>query len=174
MELNVAQAIEILQRTPETLRALLEGLSPAWTQTDGSREDWNPHAVIGHLIHGEETNWIPRAEMILQYGDSRPFDGFDRFAQFDRFADQPLDQLLHTFAQLRQENIAKLEALHLTEAQLGLRGQHPQLGAVTLRQLLASWVVHDLNHIGQVAEAMSKRYTQAVGPWKANLDILSR
>lgn len=172
MELD--QVVQVLQRTPATLRALLQGLSPAWTQPSGDRDSWDPYAVIGHLIHSEETNWIPRIEMILQYGESRPFEAFDRFAQFDRFTGQSLEQLLDTFAQLRRQNLAKLEAMHLTAGQLELRGHHPQLGAVTLHQLLAAWVVHDLNHVGQVVEAMSKRYTDDVGPWKVNLAILTR
>lgn len=172
MELD--QTLEILERTPATLRAILEGLSADWTHTHSDPDSWSPSAVVGHLINGEETNWLPRAEMILQYGESRPFESFDRTAQFDRFKDQSLDQLLNTFEQLRRQNIARLKAMQLTSAQLSLRGTHPELGAVTLQQLLATWVVHDLNHIGQVVEAMSKRYVEAVGPWKAYLPILSR
>ncbi|MBI5053325.1 MAG: DinB family protein [Chloroflexi bacterium] len=172
MELD--QTLEILERTPATLRAILEGLSADWTHTHGDPDSWSPSAVVGHLIHGEETNWLPRAEMILQHGESRPFESFDRTAQFDRLKDQSLDQLLNTFEQLRRQNIARLKTMRLTSAQLSLGGTHPELGAVTLRQLLATWVVHDLNHIGQIVEAMSKRYVEAVGPWKAYLPILSR
>lgn len=174
MTLELAQDIEILERTPHTLRALLGGLSAPWIHNDRGPDDWSPFAVVGHLIHGEETNWLPRVEMILRYGHSRPFESIDRLAQFGRFDDQPLDGLLATFAQLRGENLNRLQAMRLTQAQLELRGLHPELGAVTLRQLLATWVVHDLNHLGQVAEAMSKRYADAVGPWKAYLDILGR
>ena len=172
MELD--QTLEILERTPATLRAILAGLSADWTHAHSDPDSWSPSAVVGHLINGEETNWLPRAEMILQYGESRPFETFDRTAQFDQLKDQSLDQLLNTFEQLRRQNIARLKAMQITSAQLSLRGTHPELGAVTLRQLLATWVVHDLNHIGQVVEAMSKRYVEAVGPWKAFLPILSR
>ena len=174
MELQLEQALEILDRTPAILRAILEGLSADWVQTHGDRDSWSAYDIIGHLIQGEESNWMPRAEMILRDGESRSFEPFDRFAMFERSKNQTLEQLLDTFALLRQQNIAKLKAMDLTSAQLELRGTHPELGAVTLRQLLATWVVHDLNHIGQVVEAMSKRYSEAVGPWKAFLPILSR
>ncbi len=174
MEFQLEPVIAILQRTPATLRALLAGLSPAWTQPDGDRDAWSPHAVVGHLLHAEETNFIPRAEMILHQGESHPFESFDRYAQFERFGDRPLDALLDLFAERRQENLARLDAMHLTPAQLDLRGVHPELGTVTLRQLIATWAVHDLNHLGQVAEGLSKPYAEAVGPWKANLPILTR
>ncbi len=174
MELQLEQTLEILDRTPATLRVILEGLSADWSQTNGDRDSWSAYDVIGHLIQGEESNWMPRAEMILRDGESRSFEPFDRFAMFERSKDKSLEQLLDTFALLRRQNIAKIRAMNLTSAQLELRGTHPELGVVTLRQLLATWVVHDLNHIGQVIEAMSKRYSEAVGPWKVFLPILSR
>jgi uncharacterized damage-inducible protein DinB len=174
MTFQIEQALEILERTPATLQALLSGLSTGWTQTSGDIETWDAYAVIGHLIHCEETDWLPRAEIILQNGETRPFEPFDRLAQFDRFTDQPLDQLLDMFAGLRRQNLARLKAMQLTPAQLALRGTHPELGPVTLGQLLAAWVVHDLNHIGQIVEALSKRYGQDVGPWQAYMPILGR
>ncbi len=174
MEFDVEQALEILDRTPAILRAVLEGLSPAWTQTHGDPESWSPYDVVGHLIHGEEGDWLPRAKIILEYGESRPFEPVDRLAQFERSKNQSLDQLLDTFTQLRRQNLARLRDMHLTAAQWEQRGTHPALGTVTLRQLVATWVVHDLNHIGQIVEAMSKRYAETVGPWKAYLPILSR
>jgi hypothetical protein len=174
MEFQLEPAIDILGRTPATLRALLEGLSDAWTRSNADADSWSPHSVVGHLIHGEETDWIPRARIILEQGESRPFDPFDRFAHLARFGPQPMDQLLDRFEQLRRQNLATLQGMNLTAERLERRGTHPALGAVTLRQLLATWVAHDLNHIGQVVEVMSKQYAEAVGPWEAFLPILSR
>lgn len=174
MDLELDRALEILERTPATLRALLTGLSPAWTHSSGEPDSWSPYVIVGHLIHGEETDWIPRAEIILEHGESRAFEPFDRLAQLERFKHEPLDRLLDTFAGLRRENLARLKSMHLTTTQLDRCGMHPALGTVTMRQLLATWVVHDLNHIGQVVRVMSKHYTDAVGPWKAYLPILTR
>ncbi len=174
MDLELDRAVEVLERTPATLRALLSGLSTTWTHTSGEANSWSPYVIVGHLIHGEETDWIPRARIILEHGEARPFEPFDRFAQLDRLEDQPLDRLLDSFAELRCEKLAQLRAMKLTPAQLDLRGMHPALGVVTLRQLIATWVVHDLNHIAQTARVMSKHYSDAVGPWKAYLPILTR
>jgi len=129
---------------------------------------------VGHLIHGEETDWIPRARIILTQGQSQPFEPFDRFAQGRRFAGWSLERLLDRFAGLRAEGLATLRGWRLTREQLALRGQHPELGQVTLSQLLASWVVHDLGHIAQISRVMAKQYTVAVGPWKAYLPVLTR
>lgn len=126
------------------------------------------------MIHGEETDWIPRALIILEYGESRQFETFDRFAQFERSKGKSIAQLLDEFAELRDRNIIKLRELNLTAAQMDLRGTHPAFGAVTLKQLLATWVVHDLNHLGQVARVMARQYSEAVGPWKEYLSILTR
>ena len=167
-------AIGVLERTPPTLRALLGGLSDDWTSAGGHEEEWGPFDVVGHLIFGEETDWIPRARIILEYGDSRPFVPFDRFAQFQRFKGRSLDDLLNEFERARDRNVQTLREMKISADQLKLRGMHPELGRVTLWQLLATWVVHDLNHIGQIAEAMAKRYDAAVGPWKAYLPILDR
>jgi hypothetical protein len=174
MDLELDRAVEVLERTPATLRALLSGLSDAWTYTSGEADAWSPYVIVGHLIHGEETDWIPRAKIILEHGESRPFEPFDRFAQLDRFKDQPLDRLLDSFAELRRESLAELRAMELGPARLELRGRHPALGVVTLGQLIATWVVHDLGHVAQATRVMSKHYAGAVGPWKAYLPILTR
>ncbi len=174
MDLELDHAVEVLERTPATLRALLAGLSTTWTHTSGEPDSWSPHVIVGHLIHGEETDWIPRAKIILEHGESRPFEPFDRLAQLDRFKEQSIEDLLTTFERLRRENVATLRAMRLTPAQWDRRGMHPALGTVTLRQLIATWAVHDLNHIGQIVRVMSKHYSVAVGPWKAYLPILTR
>lgn len=160
MEMKPDAAIGVLERTPPTLRALLGGLSDDWTSAGGHEEDWGPFDVLGHLIFGEETDWIPRARIILAHGDSRPFVPFDRIAQFEQSA--------------RRANLKALAAMEIRPDQWDSRGMHPELGPVTLGQLLATWVVHDLNHIGQIAEGMAKQYDAALGPWKAYLPILYR
>ena len=129
--------------------------------------------MVGHLIHGEETDWVPRARLILEHGEERPFEPFDRFAQLTRFAGWSLDPLLDRFAELRQANLTIVSGWQLTDAQLALPGRHPELGSVTLRQLLATWAVHDLNHIAQIARVMARRYTQEVGVWRTYLSILN-
>jgi len=172
--MDVARATAILRRTPTTLRALLEGLTEERTGSGGDEEDWGPFDVVGHLIFGEETDWIPRARIILEHGDSRPFVPFDRFAQFEKFKGRSMDELLALLEEARRSNVETLRAMRLTPEQLELRGMHPELGPVTLGRLLATWVVHDLNHIGQIAEGMAKPYDAAVGPWKAYLPILDR
>jgi len=167
----LGDAVAILERTPASLTALLEGLPDAWvgaTEGDGT---WSPYDVIGHLIHGERTDWIPRARHILA-GETRPFDPFDRAAQFTESRGATLSGLLETFAALRRENVAALVRMHLTKEDLSRTGRHPELGEVTLGQLLATWVVHDLDHVGQIARTMAKAYGDAVGPWSAYLSIL--
>ncbi len=168
------QTIALLGQTPATLRGLLQGLPDAWVRTNNGPDTWSPYDVVGHLIHGEETDWIPRVTIILQQGESQPFEPFDRFAQFERFTDQPMEQLLDTFAQLRHNNLVLLRQMGLTSELWERRGTHPELGPVTLKELLATWVVHDLNHLGQIAEVMARQYTRAVGPWQAYLPILTR
>ena len=172
MRFDVQQAAEILGQTPYTLQRMLSDLSPDWTQLGGSPEDWNPYDVIGHLIHGEETDWIPRAEIILAQGDDRIFTPYDRLAQFERSKNKSLDDLLTEFAHLRSVNLERLIRWQLTLDQLLLKGLHPELGEVTLEQLLATWVVHDLNHIRQIVTFMAERYAENIGPWKAYLGIL--
>lgn len=174
MEFQLQPAREILRRTPAVLNALLLHLPDEWSKQNEGPDSWSPFDVVGHLIHGEETDWIPRARIILTDGVARPFAPFDRFAQEERSAGQTLDELLATFALLRAKNLAQLEQWQLTEQELEKQGTHPEFGAVTLRQLLATWVAHDLSHLAQISRVMSKQYSEAVGPWKAYLPILSR
>ncbi len=170
---DVARSVEILQQTPYSLTRMLEGLSPEWTESSGDRENWSPYDVIGHLIHGEETDWIPRAEIILAQGENRIFTPYDRVAQFERSRSRSLDDLLTEFAYIRNINVEKLVRWQLKPDQLALKGLHPELGEVTLAQLLATWVVHDLNHIQQITKYLAIKYAENVGPWKAYLSILS-
>ena len=170
--LNLDDAVAILERTPASLSALLGGLPDTWVRATEGDGTWSPYDVIGHLIHGERTDWMPRARHILA-GETRPFEAFDRMAQFTESQGKSLSELLTTFAELRQENVAALVAMNLADADLGRKGLHPELGEVTLGQLLATWVVHDLDHVAQVARTMAKVYTEATGPWSAYLSILS-
>jgi len=170
-EFNLDEAVAILERTPATLRAMLAGLPETWTQATEGEGTWSPYDVIGHLIHGEHTDWIPRAQHILA-GDPRPFVPFNRTAQFSESRRQTLPELLEAFAHLRKENVATLRGMNLTDSDFDRRGLHPELGEVTLRQLLATWVVHDLDHVGQIARTMAKAYANATGPWVEYLSIL--
>lgn len=172
MRYDPALAIPVLERTPAVLRALLEGLPPEWTQAREGPESWSPYDVVGHLIHGERTDWIPRAEMILRVGEAEPFPPFDRFAMLRESAGKSLGELLGTFARLRGENVARLRGMALTPADLERRGRHPELGPVTLGQHLATWVAHDLSHIRQIVRVMGRQYAEAVGPWTAYLPML--
>jgi DinB superfamily len=174
MELELQQAIEILERTPSTLNALLRGLSQPWLVQNEGPETWSPYDIVGHLIHGEETDWIPRAKIILEHGEERAFEPFDRFAMVERFKGKTIADLLDTFTRMRGESLRKLRSLNLTPPLLEKRGRHPELGQVTLRQLLATWVVHDLGHLAQATRVMSKQYRDAVGPWRAYLPVLDR
>jgi hypothetical protein len=169
---DLKDAVAVLARTPASLAALLEGLPDLWVNATEGGATWSPYDVVGHLIHGERTDWIPRARHILA-GETRPFDTFDRMAQFTESRGESLGELLATFAELRRENVAVLSGMSLTDEDLGRKGLHPQLGEVTLGQLLATWVVHDLDHVGQVARTMAKAYADAVGPWSAYLSILN-
>lgn len=168
---KLEDALAVLERTPESLRALLSGLSETWVSATEGEGTWSPYDVMGHLIHAEHTDWITRARHILA-GESRPFEKFDRTAQFTESRGKSLGELLATFAELRRENVAALAGMKLTEDDLDRRGMHPELGEVTLAQLLATWVVHDLDHVAQVARVMAKTYADAVGPWQAYLSIL--
>ena len=174
MKFEIIRAIEVLRQTPYTLSRMLDDLSPEWTESKGDTENWSPYDVIGHLIHGEETDWIPRAEIILAQGENRTFVPFDRLAQFERSKGKTLTDLLTEFAYARNANIEKLIRWQLTPDQLALSGTHPELGEVTLEQLLATWVVHDLNHIRQIVTYMATKYADSVGPWKAYLAILNK
>jgi hypothetical protein len=174
MDFNLADGITVLERTPATLRALLQGLPLAWTDATEGPETWSPYIIMGHLVHGERTDWIPRAQIILAQGADRRFPPFDRFAQLRESEGKSLGDLLDEFAQLRAQSLATLAGWALTDAQLALEGMHPELGTVTLRQLLATWVAHDLGHLGQIARVMAKQYREAVGPWRAYLPIMDR
>ena len=168
---RLGDAVAILERTPASLAALLDGLPETWIRATEGDGTWSPFDVVGHLIHGERTDWIPRARHILA-GDKRPFESFDRTAQFEESRGKSPGELLATFAELRRENVAALKAMSLTEEDLGRRGRHPELGDVTLGQLLATWVVHDLDHLTQVARTMAKAYADATGPWSVYLSVL--
>jgi hypothetical protein len=168
---NLEDAIAILERTPASLTALLYGLPETWIRATEGEGTWSPYDVIGHLIQGERTDWIPRARHILA-GETRPFESFDRTAQFTGSQGKSLGELLEMFANLRRENVVALEGMNLTETELERKGLHPELGEVTLSQLLATWVVHDLDHVEQIARTMAKTYGEATGPWTAYLSIL--
>jgi len=170
----IGEATDLLRRTPEVLRTLLVGLPDSWTDTSDVPENgWRPHDVVGHLITGELTDWIERTECILEHGTSVPFETFDRFAHTDRDADATLDELVEHFATLRAENLARLAEL-VSEEDLDRRGMHPSLGEVTRRELLATWAVHDLDHISQIYAGMAGSHDAEVGPWKTYLGILLR
>jgi hypothetical protein len=171
---DLPETLDILERTPTVVGALLRGTSGSWHAVNEGPDTWSAFDVVGHLIHGEETDWIPRARIILEHGESRPFEPFDRFAQLNRSDGWSLDDLLDKFAELRRGNLDIVQSWRLTEAQLALPGRHPELGQCSLRQLLATWAVHDLNHIAQIARVMAKRYTEDVGPWRVYLSILNR
>jgi hypothetical protein len=166
------ETLSILTRTPATLDALLRDLPEQWTLATEGPGTWSPYDVIGHLIHGEKTDWIPRLGIILEHGASRPFTPFDREAQFRESQGKSLSTLLEEFSALRSDNLVRLRALNLQPAQLELQGTHPELGPVTLRQLLATWTAHDLAHLLQVSRVMAKRYRQEVGPWAAYLSVM--
>ena len=172
MKFELVPAIAILQRTPATLNSLLRDLPEPWLRHNEGPETWSPYDVVGHLIHGEQADWIPRAKIIIEHGEAQAFEPFDRVAMFAEPKEKPIVELLDTFAQLRAGNLRELHALNLTDELLDKRGRHPELGVVTLRQLLSTWVVHDLGHIRQVVRVMSKQYREAVGPWTAYLSIL--
>lgn len=172
MQFVLAEALAVLERTPKVLRELLAGLPEPWIHATEGPGTWSPFDVVGHLIHGELTDWIPRTEIILADGETRPFPPFDRFAQFEASRGKALSELLETFAGLRAASLARLRALRLTSSDLARHGRHPELGAVTLEQLLATWVAHDLSHLGQVARVMGKAYSAEVGPWAAFLPML--
>jgi hypothetical protein len=172
MEFVLDEAIPVLERTPAVLSALLGDLPERWTRVDEGPDTWTPREVVAHLIHGERTDWIPRARIIIQQGRYRRFDPFDRFAELK--SDRPLKDLLAEFDQLRSGNVATLRGWNLKDKDLELTGEHPELGTVTMRQLLATWVVHDLSHIAQITRTMSRSYTEAVGPWTAYFRVLQR
>jgi hypothetical protein len=173
MHFDLATALPVLERTPRVLHALLGGLPEGWVRATEGPDTWSPFDVVGHLIHGERTDWMVRAEIIVREGEARVFPPFDRVAMLEASRGRPLAELLVTFAELRAGNLDRLRALALQGADLERRGRHPELGAVTLGQLLATWVAHDLSHLGQIVRVMGRQYAGAVGPWRAYLPMLA-
>jgi uncharacterized damage-inducible protein DinB len=173
MPFDLADSLAVLERTPTVLREMLHDLPDAWTRGNEGPDTWSPYDIVGHLVHGEMTDWIPRARIVLEHGETRPFDPFDRFAQFEESKGKSLEQLLEEFAALRKRSLATLEEWSLTEEQLALTGTHPDLGRVTLSQLLATWTAHDLAHLRQIARVMARQYAVAVGPWREYMPVMS-
>jgi hypothetical protein len=171
-EFSLDETIAVLTRTPASLDALLRGLPDNWVRRNEGNDSWSAFDIVGHLIIGECTDWMPRVRMLLENGESRPFDPFDRLAQFRGCQEQSLEQRLDDFAVLRRESLAALQALNLQKEDLARRGTHPALGVVTLTELLAAWVVHDLTHLHQLSRVMAHQYRDAVGPWSAYLGVL--
>ncbi|MGB6689039.1 MAG: DinB family protein [Terracidiphilus sp.] len=169
---DLDQTISLLERTPAALNALLRDLPDEWTRRNEGANTWSAFDVVGHLIHGERTDWVPRARRILESGESKPFDRFDRFAQERESEGKSLAQLLDEFARLRAEKLDELRALNLTKEDLKKRGTHPVLGMVTLSELLATWAAHDLTHLHQIARIMAHQYREAVGPWTKFLGVM--
>jgi len=174
MRFELSEALPVLERTPRVLRELLAGLPESWIRATEGPETWSPFDVVGHLVHGERSDWLPRTEIILSDGEGRPFPAFDRYAQFEASRGKRIDELLETFAELRAANLARLRVLALGADDLRRRGRHPELGPVSLEQHLATWVAHDLSHIGQIVRVMGRSYTAEVGPWRAYLPMLER
>jgi len=174
MEYELKMGLEILEQTPRTLNSFLENLSEEWTTCNEGEDTWSAFDILGHLIHGEKTDWIERLKIILNDSGNKTFKSFDRFAQFEASKGKTMSLLLANFAALRQQNIDYLNSLNLSEIQLQKRGIHPELGEVTLKQLLACWVTHDLGHIAQIARVLAKQYKTQVGPWTAYIPILEK
>jgi hypothetical protein len=172
MEQNLEQTISLLTRTPTALDALLRDLPKTWTFRNEGENTWNTFDIVGHLIHGERTDWMPRARMILQFGETRTFEPFDRWGHARASQGKSLGQLLDEFARLRSENLGELRALNLRQEDFDRRGRHPALGVVTLSELLATWAAHDLTHLHQIARVMAHQYREAVGPWSRFLGVM--
>jgi hypothetical protein len=171
-EFTLDETVAVLNRTPAALDALLRGLPDIWVRRNEGSDTWNAFDIVGHLIVGERTDWMPRVRIILEHGELRPFDPFDRFAQQNESPGKSLEQLLDEFAHLRKENLAALQAFNLQREDLARRGRHPELGVVTLSQLLATWAAHDLTHVHQLSRVMAHQYRDAVGPWSVYLGVL--
>jgi uncharacterized damage-inducible protein DinB len=174
MQFDLKKSLEILERTPAVLSTMLNGISPGWTSVNEGGESWSVYDIVGHLVHGERTDWIPRTKIILSLDSDRRFASFDREAQFKESNGKSLSQLLEDFRALREENTQYLRLQELTYQALQKKAIHPAFGEVSLSELLATWVVHDLNHIAQISRVMARQYESAVGPWTAYLGILKR
>jgi len=172
MNISVSDAINLLNRTPQVLKDLLSGIPDKLLHATEGGDSWSPYDVVGHLIHGEKTDWIPRMNICLSDSDDKTFTPFDRFAQFEDSKGKTIDELLETFHKLREENIVTLRNFQLSSADLERTAIHPAFGTVTFQQLLATWVVHDQNHIYQIARTISYQYREETGPWKAYLRII--
>lgn len=172
MEHNLDHTVSLLSRTPAVLNSLLRDLPKAWTHRNEGEKTWSAYDIVGHLIHGERTDWMPRARRILEFGETRSFDRFDRLAQQRESQGKSLPQLLDEFARLRSENLDALRALNLRSDDFDRRGKHPALGVVTMSELLATWAAHDLTHLHQISRVMAFQYREAVGPWSAYLGVM--
>ena len=172
MKFDVEKSLEILERTPDVLITMLQGISADWTSVNEGGESWSVYDIIGHLIHGEKTDWVPRTDIILSEETDKNFTPFDRFAQFEDSRGKTLGRLLQEFKMLRERNIEQLRSKNITGEDLAQTGIHPAFGEVTLKQLLSTWVVHDLNHIAQISRVMANQYKEEVGPWTVYLKIL--
>jgi hypothetical protein len=174
MQFQLADALTILSRTPAALDVMLRGLPEAWLHANEGPETWSPFDVVGHLVAGERTDWVPRLRLILEHGDSRPFEPFNRVAMFEESKGKSITELLDTFATLRAQNLETVRALQLEPADYARPGMHPSLGPVTLGQLLATWVTHDMTHMAQISRVIAKQFQTEVGPWREYIGVLNR
>jgi hypothetical protein len=174
MSFDLPRTLEVLSRTPGVVESLLDGLSEEWLDATEGPDTFSPRDVVGHLIHGEQTDWVPRIRLILERGEDEPFTPFDRFGFRESIRGRSIDDLLLELRNLRADNLDYVRGLSLTAADLGRKGRHPALGAVTLGQLFAAWMVHDLGHIRQIVRVLARQYDEAVGPWKEYLSILEK
>ena len=174
MNFNLIESITILERTPDVLSTLLSGLSDNWIHNNEGDNTWSPYDIVGHFIHGEKTDWIPRARIILGDQESKSFEPFDRFAQFEDSGEKGLETLIDEFKSLRKKNISELKYLNIQSEDLDKKGIHPEFGEVTLKELLSTWVVHDLSHINQITRVMAKQYRGETGPWVEYISLLNK
>jgi hypothetical protein len=172
--LSIDEAVAVLERTPRAISRLLEGLPDPLARFSPSEGSWSAYDIVGHLIHGEKTDWMPRVALILEHGASKPFVPFEREAMFGASEEKDLGSLLAEFSALRERGLLEIERLQLGEAELAREGMHPSLGRVTLAQLIAAWAVHDLGHLAQISEAIAKRYRDEIGPWRALLPVVDK
>ena len=174
MQFQLEDALSILSHTPAALDAMVRGLPEPWLHADEGPETWSPFDVVGHLVAGERTDWVTRLRLILEHGDKHPFEPFNRTAMFEESKGKTIAELLDTFATLRAQNLETVRALQLEPADFARRGMHPSLGSVTLEQLLATWVTHDMTHMVQISRVIAKQYTDEVGPWRQYIGVLNR